>query len=546
MKSLSNSGFVISIVFIISFLTIVYFVVSYAPSRLSTEFDDSYMYCRYASNYLSGNGFSWNIGEGAAFGATSPAYLILITTLKSLSQVDNSFLLSLTSFLASLAGLFFLVCAGYLHGETLSKWHFPLLVVPFCLLSDSFRFHSFTGMETTLAFCSNAILIVAVVFYSRKQSRPALVFLFLAAVFTFQVRPDNGVYSLLFPILYLSISGKISFYKAFAFLISFAAAAGVLLLFNSSVFGSPLPIPFYAKSGGFFVGYAGMGTWNAIDYLLLFLKDVAPFAAVVILLGSKKKSLTVASILIPVLITFIYFSTTVQIMGWFARYYFPSIPFFVFAAFLTAEDHLKKSYSFSICNVLWRVFVLLLYFLPIFYSPLRSEITGWWNNTQGENQLYVPETSYTTTAQESLETIPWWDSIQFVSSIVGDLPSGVVIAATEYGYISAENLHAVIVDMAGLNNKELAQSGFSSQRILCRYPDFIWMPHTDYTFFRKELLDDPAFYTNYDYYSGVFNYGVALRRDSFFYDELYASVCKVFQRAYPGKDINDYLAFPIN
>ncbi len=103
---------------------------------------------------------------------------------------DNSFLLSFTSFSTGLLGLAVLVFAGYKSGKLLSKKHLPLLVVPLCLVSTSFRYHSFTGMETTLAFLANAILILSVVLYSSKPGETRFVFMLLASVLTFMVRPD--------------------------------------------------------------------------------------------------------------------------------------------------------------------------------------------------------------------------------------------------------------------------------------------------------------------------------------------------------------------
>lgn len=66
MESSINTRFPKLIIVFVSLLSIVCFIAIYAPSRLSTEFDDLYMYCRYASNYLSGNGFSWNASDGPA------------------------------------------------------------------------------------------------------------------------------------------------------------------------------------------------------------------------------------------------------------------------------------------------------------------------------------------------------------------------------------------------------------------------------------------------------------------------------------------------
>jgi len=528
-----------TVVAVISLLSAVYFVVAYAPARLSTEFDDAYMYCRYASNFLAGYGFSWNAADGPAFGATSPVFLFLITVSKSLFTADNSFLLSFTSFSAGLLGLGVLVFAGYKSGKLLSKKHLPLLVIPLCLVSTSFRYHSFTGMETTLAFLANAILILSVVLYSSKPGETRFVLMLLASVLTFMVRPDNGIYSLLFPALYLLSVRKLPLKRAAVFLIVFAAAAGFLALLYSRLFGSPLPVPFYAKSGDYFSGYSGRANWNAAGYLLHFLRDVAPFTGIVILFGRKTTVPALLAILLPVAFTFVYYATTLQIMGWFARYYFPSIPFVVFAAFIAVEDKLKNRYPVSLLK---RVPVLIAFLAPIYFSPLKIGITNWWESSVPVVQLYSPKTVYITADHSTLEPIPWWNAIQYISTVAGSLPPGITVAATEYGYIASENLHAVIIDMAGLHDMELARSGFSSTRILSRHPDFIWLPHTDYTSFRTMLLDDPDFYENYAFYPGVFNYGVALRLNSSCYNEMLTTLDSVFCQAYPGRELNEFLA----
>ena len=101
---------------LVSAVSLAGFVFVYSPDRLHTEFDDSYMYCRYASNFIAGHGFSWNAQDGSSFGTTSPAYLVLITLLKHFSSVDNSLLLSAASFSAGLAGLLLLILSGYAGG----------------------------------------------------------------------------------------------------------------------------------------------------------------------------------------------------------------------------------------------------------------------------------------------------------------------------------------------------------------------------------------------------------------------------------------------
>jgi hypothetical protein len=47
-----------------------------------TDFDDAYMYLRYAHNLLAGEGVAWNPGEGSVFGVTSLLHLALLTGLR--------------------------------------------------------------------------------------------------------------------------------------------------------------------------------------------------------------------------------------------------------------------------------------------------------------------------------------------------------------------------------------------------------------------------------------------------------------------------------
>jgi len=71
------------------------------------------------------------------------------------------------------------------------------------------------------------------------------------------------------------------------------------------------------------------------------------------------------------------------------------------------------------------------------------------------------------------------------------------------------------------------------------------MPHTDYTLFRKMLLDDPVFRQHYEYYPGVFNYGVALRLNSSLHDEMPTVLNSAFSLAYPGRELVDYCALSV-
>src|SRR3954470_8582564 len=51
-------------------------------SGAPTDFDDAYMFLRYANNWLAGCGMAWNCGEQAVYGATSLPHVWLVALVR--------------------------------------------------------------------------------------------------------------------------------------------------------------------------------------------------------------------------------------------------------------------------------------------------------------------------------------------------------------------------------------------------------------------------------------------------------------------------------
>ena len=104
------------------------------------------------------------------------------------------------------------------------------------------------------------------------------------------------------------------------------------------------------------------------------------------------------------------------------------------------------------------------------------------------------------------------------------LRDDLVIAASEVGLPCAMNPHKVIVDLAGLNERDFAHRGFSADMLFGRYrPDVIYMPHGHYRDMREQIGTHPDFAAGYDYFPGsvlMTGMGLAIRRDSEFYPVL--------------------------
>jgi uncharacterized membrane protein YhaH (DUF805 family) len=120
-----------------------------------TDFDDAYMYLRYAKHVLAGQGVSWNPGEGGVYGATSLLHLgtvvVAMVFFPNLSAAGTLQVASSAAALALLAGLIALaalVCRDRrLRGRGI-LW--AMVLIPLVAFRDSFAFHAGTGMDTML------------------------------------------------------------------------------------------------------------------------------------------------------------------------------------------------------------------------------------------------------------------------------------------------------------------------------------------------------------------------------------------------------------
>ena len=115
------------------------------------------------------------------------------------------------------------------------------------------------------------------------------------------------------------------------------------------------------------------------------------------------------------------------------------------------------------------------------------------------------------------------------------------VAATEVGYLGIRATHINVIDLAGLNDTDIALHGFDLPRFLARKPDLIWMPNTAYTYQRGLMFYDPAFLTQYDVYAGAGNYGIALRKDSPVRSQIDRQLATFWTTVYPGTNPSAYL-----
>lgn len=525
------------------------------PRLGHTTFDDAYIFIRYARHWLSGSGFCWNQADGPAYGVTSVLHLLIVTALRGMTQLADGAILTSISFGAGLLSCVLLAVLGFLsvrNRDFRDRW-IPILVVPCILLGNLFVNHSVSGMETTLALLCNSILACCVVLYVQRGTILFLAFTVTGAYASYLARPDNGLTAWFFPPLFMVASNhrlrRPALFYALAFGILLVADAAI----KNALLGGPVPLPFYAKARGFYSGYLGAFKWNAVDYMLEFSRAALPFLLVTVCLCSKESVPRLAAAVLPVGATFGYYLAVTQIMGWNARYYYPFLPFAALGAFVAidswtetqAADGRRPPVSWSLVG--YRAVAGLVLLLLTSSSYIQTRLSHLWEaRVVGTPVRFEAKTRYEPGHGRALAELGWWNAIQQVAGLMEQLPPHTVLAASEYGYVGSRFPETTILDLLGLQDRRLAQSGFSSEELFERKPDIIWFPHPDYSRIVQQILDNKAFRTGYDYYPGVYDLGIAIRRDSPRFAQIQSALAQAFVQVYPGRDLSEYRATPID
>ena len=524
----------------------------------STTFDDAYMFIRYADNFLAGHGIAWNPDGVQTYGTTSMLYLAIVTITRSVLQnISAGALLTILSASFGLPAIAVLAyaCSRFAFSD-LPGNPFILLAAIFTayfVISPVFLFHMTNGMDATLSLLCNALLVVAVMgwVYQKNKYTLFLALTILASYLAYLARPDNIIYVFIFPLLgiiFLSDSDKKK--RLFHFFGYLFLVLAIDTLIKFIVFHDPLPLSFYAKSSGYYEGYSGAYKWNPISYLFEFGGFVLPFLIVIVFSFSKHTLKLFATFMIPVIITFAYYFSVIQIMGFEARYYFPAAPYVIVASFLMLDRHLKSetnnAYRETASQKIMRLAIILLIVSIVSQSTIKA-IAGDTHKrfVISSTHSYTPSTGYTIPSTRPLPERGTWFMVLTITKISKELPSGTTFAQSEYGYVGANALNIHIIDIVGLHDPYFAHNGFSVNEFLNREPDLIWFPHSDYTKIVASIIDSKEFWEQYDYYPGAFDFGLAIRKDSPNYEKYYNAINKYWREVYEPRRMKDYLATPV-
>ncbi len=495
---------------------------------LPTTPDDAYMYLRYADNLLDGKGFAWNSDGIQTYGVTSLPYLLAVTAARAL-HLSGGGLLMLLSWV--FGGLFFVpvVLACRTVVKTRSLRSVTLLIV-LCsapvVWQAMTRTHALSGMDTTMSTLGNALLVLGVLSQLTQPSRRRFMLMCLAAYTSYVIRPDNLLYAVFVPTLGLLLLTPRRA-EAVKFLAVLAALVLLDLATKRAIFGSALPLSAYVKQAGYYTGYAGARTWNPVAYLREFSLSILLYLGALVLLTRRHHARLLAVLLGPVALTFLYYFTVVQVMGQGARFYYPSLPFWIVSTVLILDDALANEFrGFQFRAVVPRILIA------------GALSVGLWGAMPRAANLYAeivygpwPDVGL---RNRKLPLLGGRKAKEAVGRFASRLPTGTVMTATEVGFLGAAAPQVTIIDLAGLNDNELARRGFSMSYVLGRKPDVVWFPHYDYVSMIRSMLATDSFWRDYDYYCEAYDYGIAVRKDSRLRHALMDGLDRGWNEAYGG------------
>jgi hypothetical protein len=224
-------------------------------------------------------------------------------------------------------------------------------------------------------------------------------------------------------------------------------------------------------------------------------------------------------------------------MGFNSRYYVPYLPLIVIPTLLILDSWLAASPSDSpawpttaLRNRAALTALLLLAFLLFSSEAVQAKFRHLEHGSHSEYDA----AQLTIAATTPLPPTDWQTMMLAVTDdLAVSLPPNTTLAATEVGYLGERATQLNLIDLAGLNDTDIALHGFNMARFLARKPDLIWMPNSDYTYQRGIMFSDPAFLAQYDIYADAGNYGLAVRKDSPVRPQIDHQLAIFWQKLYP-------------
>jgi len=507
-------------------------------------FDDAYMFIRYARIWHMGYGESWNIGEGPVYGNTSQMHFLVVLLLTSFSQLSNEMVIKLSSYIPSLLLMVWLPWFCSRHAvffaekplyQRLLFW--TATVCPFMYWMTPYAYHFLTGMDTALSALMHLFLIDVVLTYAKRiktvrETKWVIFAIAMMLYLSFATRPENILPCGLFVILYFSL--WLDKKREVVFII---AIAGILILvdavFKHFYFGDIVPLAFYSKKVDYLEGFAAYVQNHPLLPVSHFLVLILPLLLIQFFCCEKNNRKLVLVFGVPVAVITLYFLSMMSIMNIRLRYEYPFVLYLITSTILVSS-HLNFSASDKsrwIKNILISLSILGVLLVFRINSAQLVRFFMKENILCNMSMLNSPE-------EIDRNKYKGNDGLVQMSEYLHDLPAGTKVVMTEHGYVGANNLHINIVDVIGLHSRYIAHNGFSAEWLFAQQPDAIWVPHWNYTCLNHKIFSRPEFWEHYELYPLLFNWGIALRKDSPHYDVMVDVLTKKVHVLYPDVNMN--------
>jgi hypothetical protein len=296
-----------------------------------------------------------------------------------------------------------------------------------------------------------------------------------------------------------------------------------------------LPLSFFAKSLHHDSGF--LSQESAVHYAFVAAFCALPYFGMLWATIGQHRSVSSRAMILTSVATVLYLLTVRQIMGGHGRFYVPYLPFIAVPAILSFDAALNSDPRRAVERTAWVIGAALLAFavtIPLQHLLERAYV-----------RLVVPApiqgSSFALRTSNPIPGTEWFPTIQSVAQLIAHLPAEATVAASEVGYLGYASPDRYILDLAGLNDTRIALHGFSMDYLLQKSPDFIWLPHTDYSGLRALMFSDQRFFDRYFVVAGAFNYGIAIRRNSPYRKDIERELSVIWESTYPNLPMADFI-----
>lgn len=469
---------------------------------IASVWDDAYIVLRYADQAIATGALSFNPGGAPTYGLTSPLYLAVVAPFRFILPSSPALAVLLSSLLCGLisVGLMARLATegGALEARSLRVF-VTLLLASLALSAGSLAVHLSSGMDTTFAMAWLGGYLLLAGRRGRAASTLAGVFGGLA----FSARPDLLLFTFSIPTA-LALAGTAPEDRAagWRMLRSTVVVLALQLAFTTWYFDSTLPLAFHAKASDLYGAsmreiYAGV----ALAQFRAFVRSFWPLILVAVLgiltepgrWGRRGEPLE-KGVLVGALLFLGYHAFFVlPIMYYSQRFYYPALPALAYLASRGLARLLETGRSPSFPKP-WTRAGLALAALLVSAGLAQEGLTHWraLDSARRAGTLGRFEVARHFTKGGMNRVWPGLD-------VIAALPDDLTVATTEVGFPAVMNPAKRIIDLAGLNETDIALGRKSPAEVLrAERPDVLYLPHPDYREMNGLIRDQPGLLDDYE------------------------------------------------